>query len=338
MQQKMEAVKGELTMMKGKLTKMEGKMNARESSVEQRENEIAEREEKLAAKQRDLEEWKEEASSRLREDRVIVNQVSFFSSIPPLDTTMLTSVSFQILQNKTEAATNLAAAAARSVRDSKAAAARSVQDSKREADRRVQDSKREADRRVRAERSLASTKVEKARMAATKQIVRRDAAFDALQAETRRERTELMLSRVTEQRTREEQMKEIGEGLKQAFVDYESTIEDLQLKNKQGQNDFDAVHNRLRTAERNTAGRLTKMKAANQATNQLKDAWEEQTDEVSRLKSRIDELQEENKADKNVITELRAEITVSIHCGVFFWLVQRLDCSPFFCRNAPLVI
>ena len=77
MQQKMEAVKGELTMMKGKLTKMEGKMNARESSVEQRENEIAEREEKLAAKQRDLEEWKEEASSRLREDRVIVNQVSF---------------------------------------------------------------------------------------------------------------------------------------------------------------------------------------------------------------------------------------------------------------------
>ena len=107
-------------------------------------------------------------------------------------------------------------------------------------------------------------------------------------------------------------MKEIGEGLKQAFVDYESTIEDLQLKNKQGQNDFDAVHNRLRTAERNAAGRLAKMKAANQATNQLKDAWEEQTDEVSRLKSRIDELQEENKTNKNVITELRAEITVSI--------------------------
>ena len=82
MQQKMEAVKGELTEMKGKLTKMEGKMNARESSVEQRENEIAEREEKLAAKQRDLEEWKEEASSRLREDRVIVNQVSFFCLHP----------------------------------------------------------------------------------------------------------------------------------------------------------------------------------------------------------------------------------------------------------------
>ena len=50
----------------------------------------------------------------------------------------------------------------------------------------------------------------------------------------------------------------------------------------------------------------------------MKDAWEEQTDEVSRLQTRLDELQEHNKANEAVITELRAEITVSIHFTVFY--------------------
>ena len=170
------------------------------------------------------------------------------------------------MHTKTEAATNLAVAASKS----------------------VQDAKRESDRRVRAERSLATTKVENARKVASKQ-----------------------------QRKRDEQMVVLGEGLKLAVAEYETTIADLQYKNKEGLNEIDAVSNRLRTAEQNAAGRLDKIKVANQAANQLKDAWEEQTDEVSRLKTRIDGLQEENKADKNVITELRAEITVSIHCAVF---------------------
>lgn len=171
------------------------------------------------------------------------------------------------MHTKTEAATNLAVAASKS----------------------VQDAKRESDRRVRAERSLATTKVENARKVASKQ-----------------------------QRKRDEQMVVLGEGLKLAVAEYETTIADLQYKNKEGLNEIDAVSNRLRTAERNAAGRLDKIKVANQAANQLKDAWEEQTDEVSRLQTRLDELQEHNKANEAVITELRAEITVSIHFTVFY--------------------
>ena len=110
----------------------------------------------------------------------------------------------------------------------------------------------------------------------------------------------------------------LGEGLKQAVAEYETTIADLQYKNKEGLNEIDAVYNRLRTAERNAAGRLDKIKVANQAANQLKDAWEEQTDEVSRLQTRLDEMQEHDKANEAVITELRAEITVSIHFTVFY--------------------
>ena len=147
-----------------------------------------------------------------------------------------------------------------------------------------------------------------------------------------------MLSCVTEQQTRDKQMDVLGKGLKQAFAEYESTTEDLQHENKEGLNEIDAVSNRLCTTERTAAGRLEKMKVAYQATNQLKDTWEEQTDEVSWLQTRIDKLKEQNRANQTVITELRAEITVSRHVANFYRLVQLLDCSHLFCRNAPLVI
>ena len=78
MGQKVKAVKGELTVVKTKLTKMEGKMNAQEDSVQLRENDIADREEKLEARQRALDDWKRGAASRLREEKIIVNEVSFF--------------------------------------------------------------------------------------------------------------------------------------------------------------------------------------------------------------------------------------------------------------------
>ena len=78
MEQKVKAAKGELTVMKSKLTKMEGKLNDQEDAVLLRENEIADREVKLEAKQRALDDWKHEAESRLREEKIIVNEVSFF--------------------------------------------------------------------------------------------------------------------------------------------------------------------------------------------------------------------------------------------------------------------
>jgi len=78
MGQKVKAVKGELTVVKTKLTKMEGKMNAQEDAVQLRENDIADREEKLEARQRALDDWKRGAASRLREEKIIVNEVSFF--------------------------------------------------------------------------------------------------------------------------------------------------------------------------------------------------------------------------------------------------------------------
>ena len=71
---------------------------------------------------------------------------------------MITSVLSQILHTKTEAATNIAAAAVAS----------------------AWEIKRESDLRVYVERSLASTKVQNARDQFSKGIVCHDAEFDAL--------------------------------------------------------------------------------------------------------------------------------------------------------------
>ena len=84
MEQKVKTMKGELTIVKTKLTKMEGKMNAQEDSVQLRENDIADQ--KLEARQRALDDWKRGAASRLREEKILVNEVSFFCFHPdPLE-------------------------------------------------------------------------------------------------------------------------------------------------------------------------------------------------------------------------------------------------------------
>ena len=80
-QQNVKAVKGKLTVVKGQLAKMEGKMNAHKDAVQLRKNSISAQEEQLVAKQRALDDWKQHAANRLREKRVIVNEVSSF--LPP---------------------------------------------------------------------------------------------------------------------------------------------------------------------------------------------------------------------------------------------------------------